>query len=560
MTTFFTLLMTITADDRNLGQFTIASERANQEFIWTSPVGIDRAEITVAVPILNIQGYWHANRFRPSMMLEWRISADFAAQKVFPCLCFFDQAQSNRLTMLLDCPDSDVFLCAAMDQGRHCYNLTWTVSVSAGQTIRIAADTSNGFWSDTVMQMAQTLRPAGLTFPQSAWRAVFCSWYACHYDMNGQSIAALAAQAAELGFGTFILDDGWSDPLCKRVNPQTLPDWYANIGDWEISKEKFPDFAGHVRQVQAMGLAYMIWMAPLMMGHKSNLYKRFASSALTKLHEGYVIADPACPEVRTCIFQRAASLMRNYGLDGLKIDFLDDVPVDVNRPYGRIMRRFVQELAQTIRAAKNDALIEFRQRYIGPAMLPYATQFRAGDVPYDFLENVNRLTHLRLCIGNGVPIHADPAYWHPHESDANVARHMICAMAGVPMLSMLLTACPASHKAIIKAFLSFYRSHQKTFTQGQWTVRYLFDGVAWLGVGGGHETLVLVIQAAAMKSVREYLQHNEGQYWIINGAETPLDIEGLAGKPVIYDYTLTPVEANLIGVGGAAFFNRSKPS
>ena len=45
-------------------------------------------------------------------------------------------------------------------------------------------------------------------------------------------IAVLVALA--LLFKTFILDDGWSYDDRKRVSPQTIVNWYQDVGKWDV--------------------------------------------------------------------------------------------------------------------------------------------------------------------------------------------------------------------------------------------------------------------------------------------------------------------------------------
>ena len=53
--------------------------------------------------------------------------------------------------------------------------------------------------------------------------------------------------------------------------------------------------------------------------------------------------------------------------------------------------------------------------------------------------NLRRIAHIRLALGDGVPVHADPAYWPADELPVNISRHFIAMMAGVPMLSVELS-------------------------------------------------------------------------------------------------------------------------
>ena len=181
--------------------------------------------------------------------------------------------------------------------------------------------------------------------------------------------------------------------------------------------------------------------------------------------------------------------------------------------------RFVRKLAESVRAVKPDALLEFRQAYATPGMLPYATQFRAGDVPFDFLDNFLRILQIRVSMGDGVPVHADPAFWHPRESPVNIARHMIASLAGVPMLSMDLSLIGEMEKRIIRHWLGFYREHRETLNFGKWDIAFLPGGAAYAMACGGAESIVILLDSAHLG---EALRKAAPRVFILNlSAEAP---------------------------------------
>ena len=88
-----------------------------------------------------------------------------------------------------------------------------------------------------------------------------------------------AAIAAELGFGTFILDDGWSYDEAKHVNPETIKTWYRDVGRWDaFSPLKFPDFQSHRERMRKLGLNYVVWVAPYFVGTRSEAFRRLSGS------------------------------------------------------------------------------------------------------------------------------------------------------------------------------------------------------------------------------------------------------------------------------------------
>jgi alpha-galactosidase len=458
--------------------------------------------IRCAIPIIDLQGYWTPNLYRPKMQLDWVATFSSAAHCNFPFIVFFDLAYKNKgaiaLTNLID----DATVTMKMNQAQASYELDFTIAITpATASFQIVADFQAGLWSDTVSRYRAAILPEGTpTYPNGAWLPVFCTWYAVHAEVQLAWLEANALAARELGFGTFIVDDGWCFDEMKRVHPQTISSWYNNIGDWKVSEKKLPNFKQHIARVQASGLNYMVWVAPFFAGEKSQLYAEHQAACLGSLHEGYKVFDPAHAAIAKQSQERLISLMRDLNLDGLKIDFIDAVPQSVQTPRGRDVLTYVKTLIAGLRTVRPEALIEFRQNYTTPIMLGLATQFRAMDCPFDFMENLHRIAQIRICLGDRVPVHADPAYWHPQELPVNISRHMICALAGVPMVSMSLPELPPEQKMIIRNWLAFYTEHLATFRDGHWDVRYQGASLSFLSVETADEKIVFLCVAEAFES------------------------------------------------------------
>ena len=169
-----------------------------------------------------------------------------------------------------------------------------------------------------------------------------------------------------------------------------------------------------------------------------------------------------------CFPEEQWGTLGELDLDGLKTDFIDSVLPDTEKPRCRAAYTAVKELIRRVKAHKKEALIEFRQRYATPLMASLATAFRAGDVPFDYMENFSRCVQIRLLMGDKVPVHADPVYFNSEETLEAVGRHLIAALAGVPMVSMELSSIRQEHKKVIKNYLAFYRENQHILNMGHW--------------------------------------------------------------------------------------------
>ncbi len=463
------------------------------EIITITPQESGIAELHLDIPIIDLQGYWIPDNRAPLARIPWVIEADSAAQRNFPWISFFNTSQENRISVGLDCLYSDVKMVARMNQESCNYQLTIKVVVDKpGRSFRVIVNRRRQPWTRCLQDWREALKLPAVQYPAGAWEPVFCTWYAVHAAVTRDWVEQTAAEAAKLGFGTYIIDDGWCFDDMKRVSPETIGTWYEMIGDWEVSSKKFPDFVEHVKRVQGMGLSYMLWVTPFLIGVKSRLFQQIKDCVFPRYAEGCHTFDTANIEAGKIIIGKLAALMENYPLDGLKIDFLDYVFPNVDAPRSEITRKFIQELTDAVRAPKADALIEFRQSYATVGMLPYGTQFRAGDVPFDFVDNFQRLAQIRVSIGDGAPVHADPVYWHPRETEANISRHMIASLLGVPMLSMDLNTVSEKQKGIIAHWLGLYKRHFDTFTTGKWEIRFGAAGVDWAAVSGEKSRIVIL--------------------------------------------------------------------
>lgn len=461
-----------------------------------------RIGLRFRLPIIDMQGVWswqHYGPDRPQMKLPWTIRTTSAQQSDIPYCALLRMDQTNAATIALTCVHDDAEITGKMDQMRCCYAWDVTVAVTPEtEPFDLLLSFAEKRWDLLLRDWRELVLPDGPPeFPDAAFEPVYCTWYAAHAALTTEYLDRNAELAAELGFRTFIVDDGWSYDEMKRVCPEKMAEgWYRDIGNWTVSEKKLPDCRKHIEYAQSLGLKYLLWTAPFFAGICTNEYKAVKDEEKeTEFCSDWGDVSILDPDGKAA--DHAVGLLKNLmtdlKLDGLKIDFLDAIPKDVSKPRSRACLRYFQKLADAIRSVKPDALLEFRQSYATPQMLPFGTQFRAGDVPFDFIQNLYRLAQIRLVVGDRVPCHADPIYFHPQEKPENAARHMIAALAGVPMLSMELSGLSAEHKRIIRFWLDFYKAHLGTLAMGRWDVIHTGDSLACLAAEGEKEVIAIVV-------------------------------------------------------------------
>ncbi|MFJ3217449.1 glycoside hydrolase family 36 protein [Kitasatospora sp. NPDC086801] len=333
--------------------------------------------------------------------------------------------------------------------------LTVRIDTSRRHFARCLAGLAAWWWTD---------READI--PEAARRPAYSTWYSMHQDVTPKGVETQAALGKELGMDVIIVDDGWMTADRTRG--------YAHCGDWE--PVSLPDTAAHVQRVHDLGVQYLLWYALPFIGKDSAAFEAIGRYALVDAaHMGAVVADPRYPEVREFLTGRLARAVEEWGMDGLKVDFVDwfacaDAPetgpeadcatVDegVERLLGAIRRR--------ITAVKPDAMIEHRQPYVSPGLWPYVTMVRATDCPLSPQENRQRTIDVRLAAGP-VPVHADMLMWHPAEPPEQIACHLINVLFSVPQVSVDLTAQSPAQREAIAFWLGVFREHVATLQLGE---------------------------------------------------------------------------------------------
>lgn len=297
--------------------------------------------------------------------------------------------------------------------------------------------------------------------PWVARMPAYSTWYSMQQHVDAQRVETQAALSAELGCEAIIVDDGWHSDDRGRG--------YGYVGEWEPSARSFPDMAQHVQRVREQGLAYMLWYALPFVGRHTALWERVQPYTLAfKEHMNAVIVDPRYPAIRALLTERLARAVRDWGMDGLKIDFIDQFAVEnPPEPGPEADCQTVNEGVRKLMAdlLPQDALVELRQPYTSPGLWPYATMIRASDCPLSATHNRQRTVDLRLIAGP-MAVHADMMMWHQGESPERVAVQLINALFSVPQISVDLAAQSDAQLATLRFWLAFFRQHAEVLQCG----------------------------------------------------------------------------------------------
>ena len=396
---------------------------------------------------------------------------------------------------------------------------------------------------EAVAWMERSVRGRPCDSPPEAFEPLYSTWYGFHQDVFAGDIEEECARASKLGMKVLIVDDGWQTDDTNRG--------YAFCGDWEPSKRRFPDMAAHVRRVQAMGMKYMLWYAVPFVGDRSAVYGRFKDKCLRHVDGlGASVLDPRFPEVREHIVGTYERAVREWGLDGFKLDFIDDfapgsVDPAVRENYrGRDVKSvseatdiLMTEISRRLRKLRPDILIEFRQSYVGPAIRKYGNMLRAGDCPGDARSNRIRTAALRLT-SRRTAVHSDMLEWHPDTTPEEAALTILNALFSTVQYSMQLRKLPDSHLRMLRHWIGFTTAHREALLGGEFRPLH---PEAWYPILVGESARERVVAVYGRSCVAE-----------VAGDRKTIVVNATERKGVFMKLDRAPVRARIYDVFGEA--------
>ncbi len=301
--------------------------------------------------------------------------------------------------------------------------------------------------------------------PQAAADPLYSTWYNFHQAPNGEKILADLSVASALGFKTVILDDGWQFEGPSSGN-------YALCGDWNIARDKFPDFRAFVDGVHAVGMKLMVWFCVPFVGNQSKAFRDLQGKFLYELGQNMecAILDVRYPSVRAFIKDTYKRYLREYDIDGFKLDFIDSFRAgDLTAPFDPAVmdaetvedavQRLLTEIVSELSAIKSDLLFEYRQNYVGPAINRFGNMLRVADCAYDAQTNRIGIIDLRL-MGYPVAVHSDMLLWSKKEAPALCARQLYNIFFGVPQISVILRDSTEQQRALLASYLSYWNENR----------------------------------------------------------------------------------------------------
>lgn len=309
--------------------------------------------------------------------------------------------------------------------------------------------------------------------PAAAEDPLYSTWYNFHQQPKQDLLLKELEQAAQDGFKTVIIDDGWQFP------GESVGD-YRKCGDWSVSTDKFYDFKGFVQQIHQLGFKVMLWFPVPFVGYETEDYKKYADRLLYNYDEQRAgVLDVRYREVRQYIINTYLHFVDEYKLDGLKLDFVDSFKMMPESPayqagmdcetVSDAVSTLLREIVTTMTATNPDFLFEFRQNYVGPEIIQYCNMLRVADCAYDSLTNRMGVADLRM-LSADTAIHADMLLWDKSEPVENCAIQLLNILFSVPQISVLLTESTQEQHELLKHYLVYWQENKDVLLHGTFCV------------------------------------------------------------------------------------------
>lgn len=529
-------------------------------FAFDSCITPDKATFTFTAPCVDVFSTW-----RPvggtvrNVAPNWRkLTAASRLASGAPVLSMLSKGGNNRVTVALsDAQMPCTIGCGVLEETAELEFridlFTQLVSPLDSYEITVRVDQRDIPFYDALADVEKwwcdDLGFAEAYIPDAAKLPVDSLWYSFHQELDPASILAECKASKALGMDTVIIDDGWQTDDNHRG--------YEYCGDWELAKGKIPDLKKLVDDLHAIGMKVMLWFSVPYVGIHSRAYAEFEDMYLCSAacNRTVMVLDPRYKKVRDYLSDIYVNAVKNYGLDGLKLDFIDafslsEISVGKTFDDGNVslengVETLLREVMEKLRAINPEILIEFRQTYVGPTIRKYGNMLRVADCPNDTQSNRNGIIDLRLISGS-TAVHSDMIMWHHDETNEAAAAQLLAVIFGVPQISLRIPELKEDHRQLLAYFLSFWRKHRDVLLEGKLIVKDPDVCYSMVMAQKDHKAV-----AVRYLSVPFEVQENNS-YRLFN-ATTDENVTILANSALGFDYKIFDCLGNCLDKG--AFSN-----
>ncbi len=302
--------------------------------------------------------------------------------------------------------------------------------------------------------------------PEFAKDILYSTWYSYHHLFTDAEIVEQCKAAYEMGMKNIILDGGWS----------VLDKDHRGYGDYYVNRNKIKDMAAMVDEIHKIGMKFMLWFSVPFISRDTECWHKLNEYVLDPEPDTvWHCLDPRYKEVREYIIGVFERSVKEWNLDGLKLDFINSFNLseysrrkDERRDIECLedaVAQLVDEIGVRLKSIKPDILIEFRQPYAGPKTLETGNMIRVNDCPNDALFNRVGSIDLRLLTGK-TAVHSDMIGWNKNDTPKGVARQLIGVLFSVPQISVKIEEQSEKQYKTLKFYMDFYTRHRAELIDG----------------------------------------------------------------------------------------------
>ena len=425
--------------------------------------------------VTNTVGCWYPDcGYVRAYGADWQRRRTTSLSVSAPVYCLYDQRGNNCITIALSeaVRETEWKIGVHEEDGRFLFQCK--IHMGRGRSeVKLYINEGKTVYS-RVLGKVQTWWKDGCGIvpaivPEAAKMPFYSTWYSYHQNMEEKQLERECELAAQMGFKGIIVDDGWQTDDNHRG--------YAFCGDWKPSETKFPHMREHVAYVHSLGMKYMLWVSIPFIGKNSGIWKKFSDKLLEYQEDMNAgVADIRYKEVREYLMEQYVDLVKNYDLDGLKMDFIDEFHEGAATPeYNENMdfrdvqdalEHMMVQLYEKLRELKPDILIEFRQKYVGPYIRKFGNILRVDDCPMSQLSNRVGLVDLRILSGD-TAVHSDMVMWNKAEEPEGVAIALQHCFFGSLQLSVRLEECRQEVLEVIRYYMELAQEWFEARLEGE---------------------------------------------------------------------------------------------
>ncbi len=523
-------------------------------------------------PVVDCYSTWS-----PAIRCSRELGVNWLKQKTHSCLAqhmplhtIVSSKGQNRLAIALSDGVSPVTIATGVCEEDACLDcqvqfFTSLVAPLEEYRVTLRLDTRDINYCDSIYDVVNWWEnDCGLVpthVPEHALLPMNSLWYTYHQELDVEDILKECHLSKALGMDTVIIDDGWQTDDNNRG--------YDFCGDWELATSKIPDMKEFTDRIHEIGMKVMLWYSVPFVGMQSKNYARFKDMLLdqTGNNKTYWSLDPRYKEAREFLIGIYKSAVEEWGLDGLKLDFIDaftlsgkSLEYDPRRDYLSLedgIDALMTEVKDALTAINPDVLIEFRQKYVGPAIRKYGNMLRSYDCPDDPLVNRTNTINLRLTSGSSA-VHSDMLMWNYNEPVEAAALQFANVMYSVPQISVKIQNLNDEHKKMLEFYLRFWIEHRDVLASGKLYAANPEGCYSAVWATAGNRCIYTTYADGLIEA------KNNGECVIINASRHPqLVLRGFDGKSYVVKNCMDEklgegvIEGNLfevtVPVGGMIF-------